>query len=337
MPTPVVYPSAKHFVGLAVETTQGTAVTPITYTQPCDKADFEDKPNWLEDKGMRGSMTDFAGRTQGVISSEFSIDGAVYFDGIGYFLRNMMGDITESGATPVSHAFGLLNSGTGQPNSLTLVNYSGPEATSHARVYAGACLSELVLKGNAATSLIMWSCKGFAFPSAVAGSAPVAVASAEVPMAGWRTKLGLGGPASGGTLVSTVEDWELTIKRELKPKFVLGQQAPWIIFRNKLTASLKLTLSVPSDESNSMTYLLNNTQPQLQLASDNGLTLINNRNLTIDALNAAYTTSKPNYGSETVGYDVTIDLIANTTNAGASGGISPTLITLKNAVAAAVY
>jgi len=339
MPTPVVYPSAKQFIGLAKEVTQGTAVTPITATIPVDKFEPEDKPTQLEDTSFRGSMANLAGVIQGVKIVEWSLEGPAFFDTLPYFLNNILGDITDTGATPFSHAMSLLNSGTGQPGSLTLVDWQGPPSASFfARVYPGACVSELTLKGNAESSLVMWSAKGLAWPSSVASAAPTAATSAEPPQAGWRTKLGLAGPASGGTLVSTVREWEITIKRALKAEFTIqGVQTPYVIFRGALDVEGKLGFSVPADESTSMTYLLNNTQPQLQLATDNGLTVINNRNLTVDCQLAAYETTKINRGAEAVGYDATFKAVMNSTNAGASGCLSPIKVTVLNATAAATY
>lgn len=339
MPTPVVYPSAKQFVGLAKETTQGTAVTPITATVPCDKFEPEDKPTWLDDTSFRGSMSDLAGRIQGVEIVEWSMEGPAFFDTLGYLLNNILGDLVDSGATPFVHTMSLLNSGTGQPGSLTLVDWQGPpSATTFARVYPGGCLSELTIKGNAESSLVMMSAKGLAWPSTVIGLAPVAATSADTPQAAWRTALGLAGVASGGTQVKTVREWEVTIKRALKAEFTLqGVQTPYVIFRGALGVSGKLNFTVPADESNTMTYLMANTQPQLQLIVDNGLTLINNRALQIDCQLAAYATAKINRGEEAVGYDTTFDAVMNATNAGASGGLSPIKVTLKNAVAAATY
>lgn len=334
MPTPVVYPSAKQFIGIGKETTQGTIVA-MTATIPVDKFEPEDKVTTLEDTSFRGSMANLAGAVQGVKVVEWSLEGPAFFDMLPWFLINILGDVTDGGATPFTHAVSLLNSGTGQPGSLTLYDWQGPPSASNfARVYPGACLSELVLKGNAESSLVMWSAKGMAWPSSVAAAPPTAATSAEPPQAGWRTKLGLAGPASGGTQVNTVGDWELTIKRALKAEYTIqGLQVPFTIFRGALDVEGKLNFRTPADESNNMLYLLNNTQPQLQLATDNGLTVINNRNLTIDCQLAAYYTSKINRGAEAVGYDTTFKAVMNSTNAGASGGLSPIKVTVSNATA----
>src|SRR5215831_100633 len=339
MPTPTVYPSAKQFLGLAKETTQGTAVTPITATIPVDKFEPEDKYTWLDDQSFRGSMANLAGEVQGVGVVEWSLEGPCFFDTCPYFVNNILGDITDSGSTPNVHAISLLNSGTGQPGSLTLVDWQGPPSASNfARVYPGACVSELTLKGNAESSLIMWSAKGLAWPSSVIGAAPTPATSTDTPFGAWRTALGLGGIASGGTQVKTAREWEITIKRALKAEYTLqNTQTPFVIYRGPVDVEGKLMFSVPADESNSMTYLINNSQPQLQLVVDNGLTLGNNRNLQVDCQLAAYQTVKINRGQEAVGYDATFKAVMNSTNAGASGGLSPIKVTFKNNTAAATY
>jgi hypothetical protein len=339
MPTPVVYPSAKQFIGLAKETTQGTPVTPITSTIPVDKFEPEDKYTQLDDLSFRGSMANLAGEIQGVGIVEWSLEGPCFFDMLPFWLNNILGDITDSGATPNVHAVSLLNSGTGQPGSLTLVDWQGPPSASNfARVYPGACMSELVLKGNAESTLVQITGKGLAWPSSVAAAAPTPATSADTPFAAWRTKIGLAGPASGGTQVNTVREWELTITRALKAEYTLqGSQNPFVIFRGPVDVAGKLMFSVPADESNSMTYLINNTQPQLQIVVDNGLTLANNRNLQIDVQFAAYQSVKINRGAEAVGYDADFKAVMNSTNAGASGGLSPVKTTVKNATTAGSY
>jgi hypothetical protein len=339
MPTPVVYPSAKQFIGLAKETTQGTAVTPITATIPVDKFEPEDKYTQLDDTSFRGSMANLAGEIQGVGIAEWSFEGPAFFDTLPFWLNNILGDITDSGATPNVHAVSLLNSGVGQPGSLTLVDWQGPPSASNfARVYPGACLSELTLKGNAESSLVMVSGKGLAYPSTVIGAAPTPATSADTPYAAWRTLLGLAGVAGGGTQVKTVREWEVTIKRALKAEYTLqGSQNPYIIFRGAVDVEGKLMFATPADESNSMLYLINNTQPQLQIVVDNGLTLANNRNLQVDCQLAAYQTVKINRGEEAVGYDAAWKAVMNSTNAGASGGLSPIKVTVKNNTAAATY
>lgn len=338
MPNPTTWPSARRFVGTAKETTQGTAVTPITFTHPLANFDPEDKFVWLDDTANRGSMVEVYGRQQGPGNSELSLGGPMYPDGLGYWLNNILGDLTTTGASaPFTHAFSTLNSGVAQPGSLTVVDWQGPPAATKARQYAGVCLSELTIKGNAASSLIEWSGKGVGYLSQIIGVEPVSAPTAITPFAAWRMKLGVGGPASGGTLISYMDEWEFTISRKVNPEWTAqNSQNPFFIQRGEVSTSGNLHFSKPPDEAMFLP-LINNTQPQVQLLATNGGVGAALTSLQYDSQVTAWDTSKINRGDEAVGYDVSWVGVANTTNAGASGGYSPCKVTLQNAVAAAIY
>lgn len=411
MPTATTYASAKNFIGIAPETSQGTAVAPVA-TIPVEKFEPEDKPVWLDDKALRGSMVEQYGRQQGVIKTEFSMSGPVFGDTIGWLLSNALGDVSYTGGTnsgssttttgalvagvttvvPVTSATGItpgvvlaidtagllelvtvlsvvslnvtltapvqrahtsgvtvqpvtaafnsafstLNSGQGQPKSHTITHYQGPVASTGARAYPGCCFSEVSLKWNAESQLFNYDAKGLAWPSAPAGVTPTSSPSTVTPIPSWHGKLGIGGPASGGTLVNTVAEGEVTIKRELDAVFTTqNAQVPYIIQRGAVSIDGKLKF-VAADES-PILAMLNNTQPQFQLVLSNGAAGAALVQVQVDCQNAAYETSKVDMGKTAVMYDVTFAGIANTTNGGFSGGYSPTKVTLTNAVAPQTY
>ncbi len=408
MPNPTTYTSAKQFVGVAKETTQGTAVVP-TVTIPVDKFEPEDKFKWLDDKALRGSLVETYNRIQGPANIDFDMSGPLFFDAAGYLLNNLFGDDVESGTytgsgtttlssssivgatsistvasisattviqidtanlsevrtvtsvsgagpytlnftpglvyahnsavtvqpitTPYSHKFSVLNSGNGQPGSLTITDFQGPTAVTGARAYAGCCLSELTIKGNAESTLIEYDAKGSGWgPSAAAVSTPTSSPSTVQPFAAWRFQLGLAGPATGGTLVKTVGNFEVAMKRSLQLIWT-GQnsQSPYFIQRGKVTVTGKLDFVAVADET-PLTYLLSNTQPQFQLLATNSLSGANLLSLQFDSQQAAWSTSKIDRSKDAVGYQVEFEAIANTTNAGGSGGFSPLAVTIQNAV-----
>lgn len=330
MPTPTTYPSAKQVLGLAVETTQGTAVTTLAATCPVKSFEPEDKFVMLTDDSLRGSMVDTYGEIQGPKNTEFSINGPVFTDWLPYFLVNILGDRTTTGAGPYTHAVSLLNSGTAQPTSLTLIDGGQLAATSLARSYSGCCLSELTIKGNPESTLLEWSAKGMGWASADYPAAPPSFSpGTEAPMAAWRTGIGVGG-TFGGVPNATIRNWEITITRELKVEWTSqNSQNPYIIQRGRLGVTGSFYASVPSDET-MLDYWLNNTQPQLQFLTDNGQVGTANRRLTIDILLGAFNPTKINRTEEAVGYDVSFKGVGNTTNAGASAGYSPIKVTTIN-------
>ncbi|MGE7437944.1 hypothetical protein [Kitasatospora sp. NPDC001175] len=238
---------------------------------------------------------------------------------------------------PYTYAWSLLNSGSGQPISHTLIHYLGPTATSGARQYPGSCLSELGLKFNAESELLSWSGKATSFPSVPAGSTPTANPTGVLPVASWRAQVGIGGPASGGTLVNTVTDGEITIKRELGVYYtVAGVQTPYVIQRGGLSVEGKLNFGAVPDET-ALLYMLNNTQPQVQIVCSNGLSGVNAITVQIDCQIAAFTSSEVETGKTAVGYQNGFKAVFNSTNAGGSGGLSPIKISVTNNIAPNTY
>lgn len=395
---------AKQFLGCANEPAgaMGTAVAP-TFTQLIDSLKPSDKPKFLKDQAWRGSMgTDAFNQIVGVKHAELDLGGPVFADGIGFFLRNILGDLaltgtpTGSGSTtlsaqaaagatsistvasipaatvvqigtgataecfttgtptgagpytiplatptgglaylhasaqavvpvtgPYTYAWSLLNSGGGQPISHTLTHSLGPTATVGARAYPGFSMTGLDLKFNAESELLMWAGKGVSWPSVPAGAAPTANGTSIKPIASWQTTVGIGGPASGGTLVATVTDGEINLVREAVPYFTAtGVQTPYIIQRGGLNAGGKLNFGAVSDES-ALLYMINNTQPQLQIITSNGLSGTNLLALQVDMQAAAFVTSDPDTAKSAVGYTTTFESLFGTTNAGGSGGMSP--------------
>jgi hypothetical protein len=95
----VVYPTGKQTIGGAVEASPGTPVAP-TFWMPVSKFEWNDKPVWLKDMAGRGVMgNDAFAIIQGVEIGELTIEGPAYFDTLGYWLGNLMGDVTATGTT----------------------------------------------------------------------------------------------------------------------------------------------------------------------------------------------------------------------------------------------
>lgn len=236
------------------------------------------------------------------------------------------------GAGLFTYTWSLLNSGGGQPPSHTLTHSLGPTATVGARQYPGFCLSGMNLTFNAESELFGWTGQGTSWPSVIAGAAPTANPTTVLPVASWRTKVGIGGPAAGGTLVNTVTDGEVDLVRELTPYFTAtGVATPYIIQRGGLSANGKLNFGAVSDES-ALLYMLNNTQPQVQILSSNGLAGTAAITVQIDMQVAAFTAAAPDASKAAVGYQDSFEAVFNTTNAGGSGGMSPIKVSVTCAV-----
>jgi len=167
---PTTYASPLQHVGVAIESTQGTAVVP-TVTVPVDKFDPFDQPVWIDDKALRGAMTEPFNRVQGVKHTEVDFGGPAFFDTIPYFLSNIFGDVvysgtyTGSGTTTLSSSSAIgattintvasisngtliqIDTGTASEVRLTTgVSGAGPFAVTFATALVNAHSSSVVVK-----------------------------------------------------------------------------------------------------------------------------------------------------------------------------------------------
>ena len=413
MPGPVartVYPVSEEWFGIARETVPGTVVLPIV-TVPLDKAAPDDKPTFLVDKALRGSMAEEYQLIEGTLIGSFDINGPVYMDTVGYFLHNLLGDYVSSGSAPTNsttttanlavggttvtitlgtgyatngtvelgpvggtsetlvissvtggttlnfatgaryawpsgstiqtvtapytHVFSLFNLENGQPATHTVTHFSGitnlsgetPNygGTYGARQYGYWCASEMSFNMDA-TGLVTHSTKGTAQIGVPTTANPVKSISTVQAQAGWE-----GTVLIGGSTITSVTVPEITMTRQLKPWYAAnGSQQPYIIARNSLTTAGKFTFLAVDDTP--MMYMLNNTHPSMQLSLNNGLSGASFVSLTFHCNVAAFDTVKLN-DNEEIEWDTTFKALANTSDAGSSGGWSPVKVTLVSSVA----
>jgi hypothetical protein len=338
MATPTTFASQREFVGIAKEAS-GSQGTPVAMTNTLRVTSFDAtaKAVKLEDTSMQGDMAELHDVIAGVSYVEISMGGPLLADDIGWPLAGILGDLVTTGAAdPFSTAIALNNGASNQPPSYTLTDFDGVPASVGARQFPGAVFSEVGISWQA-EGLAAWTAKLLGFPSVIPGGAPTASPSTLQALAAWRMKVGIAGPASGGTLVTNVESGELTITREVKAIFTgQGTQSPFIIRGGKVGAAWKMAM-IATDETHWINYLTN-VQPQLQWVLDNGVVGAGQNQIKLDAQKIAYTDDpKRNRSDVAVAFEVGGKLIANSTNAGASGGKSPCKLTVINALPSGTY
>lgn len=326
---PAVYPTALGFLGIAKETVPGTAVVPthfIPYTE------WKPKPNieLLVDEGVRGSMASEYGAVMGKHHFEADLNGTPFSDTLGHLLYNILGGYAVSGAGPYTHTLSLLNSGQGQPITHTFSDRQGITASTGARVYPYACLEKLTLKGNAA-ELLEYEATIKGFPSAAAGVAPTNAPPATTVTPAWRSSVTLGGTAAPAVL-----EWEVTLNRVLEVDMTAdGTQSPFVIGRGPLTVEGKLTVrasdAAPLSAEVPHTTLIAGTQQALVIAVADNLGGTSGHSVSLTMTKAVF--NEVELTRDTLlGWEIGFKALANTTDAGASGGSSPIKGTLINAV-----
>ncbi|BBB00573.1 hypothetical protein RVR_10572 [Actinacidiphila reveromycinica] len=317
-------PTFRSFLGIGLETTAGEAVDATAFI-PVKTMSPSDKLTLLDDQGMRGSMVQTYDKIAGPIWSEYGFDGDVFPDTAGWMLAGILGDIATTGAAaPYTHTMSLLNSGNGQPPSYTLSDFY----TIATRQFAGLMFSEVGIKFSG-DGMLTYSAKATALASTTA-DAPVPSYTGVPPLAGWVGQISIGGSSA-----AFVTDGECTLKRDITVVHTSdGTQAPYALWAGPLSVSGKLTL-VMEDDTHYLNYL-NNSKPPLDITYSQGAGAAAVA-VGLHMSKAAYTAAEIGRGKDYIELSVDYEALANTTDAGTSGGYSPIKATLTNAVAASTY
>lgn len=247
---------------------------------------------------------------------------------------HLTGVAVTNTTAPYTHVFSLLNPNsstgvtTGQGPSHTLIHRTGipGSGNNNAWQFAYGCMSEITISGKASGAL-MWSGKVTSFVKAYPSFNPVASFSSVRMIPAWK-----GTTTIAAGLANDITEWSCTLKREMDViPTADGYQQPYLIGRGNLDAAFKLMYNPALDET-ALNYMINNTQPTLAWSVSNGLSGANLVSFALAANQAGYKTVPLATDKVFFGFNADGTFIANTTNAGNSGGRSPCAITLTNAI-----
>jgi hypothetical protein len=325
-----VQPSVKSYLGLALETTKGTAVTATDFV-PITLNSFKpvEMINELLDKGIRGSMVEDYNYVQGRRHTEIDFGGPVFADTIGYWLASILGDVTTTGSTaPYTHAIALKNSvgasGDAQPKALTITDYY----SANTRQFPGCQTHDFELTFNA-DGMLEYTAKVTGYPSATT-TAPAPSFSTVLPTQVWT-----GAVTVGGTTVSNSTTGSVKLTRTVDPIFgIANTQAPYSVFVGALQVTGKITFVMENDTQ--LTNFLSNTQPALTFnwSTGSGATATQ---VSLTASKSAYTTGVVVRDKDYVEVTVEFNSLGNTTDVGTTAGYSPVKFTLQNAKPSGTY
>lgn len=229
-------------------------------------------------------------------------------------------------AAPFTHKWAILNSGSGQPPTQTLTDYTSLTASVGARAYPSACVSQLDFTGNS-EQLLMQKVSGNSWLSIPAVSTPTNTTAFTIPQPNWLSTVSI-----GGTPAYNIGEWTVSVKRMLQVYWTAqNAQTPYIIARGGLNISGGLNFTVASSES-PLTQMLAGAPLAISIALSNGLSGASLLSMTITTTASVFEKSKPTRNAVLIGYDNTYECVANTTDVGGSGGIGPGTITLTNSI-----
>ena len=323
-------PSVKSYLGIAKETTKGTAVAATNFI-PFTMNTFKpvDVIDPLYNQALYGSMAETYAYLQGRKHTTIEVGGPVFADTIGYFIAGILGDVSTTGASaPYTHTIALKNAvatgGDAQPTAFTITDFY----TANTRYYPGCQVNSFSLTFNA-DGMLEHTTQLMGFPSTTT-TAPTPSFSTVLPTQVWTGTVTIGGSSVAYTRTASLE-----ITRRAEAIFgISNTQSPYQIFLGALAVKGKATFVMQDDTE--LTRYLTNTQPALTFNFSTGAGA--------SATQVAYTLTKGAYSTAAIErnadyVEVTIDFdgIANTTDVGSTNGYSPIKFTLQNALVSGTY
>jgi len=263
MTSPTYYPGNLQWLGIAKETTPGTAMAAPTFWIPVDTPKHSTKITTLTDTAIRGTMVMQHQQTQGMQYEELGYKTHFYADSVFAHFMAMLGVAdTISGIAPtVTHktsAYNGTSSDNGQPPSYTGFLY---EQGGKVAQIAGMKMADLKcdFKANDWPSIdVMWN----GMPATYI-TAPANTPTTLAPLPPFTQTVSIAGVGN-----SKYSDVSIDLKRDTKPIPVMnGTQAPLGIYAGALTATGSLTgVFQGSPTDNDLAALLANTQAALSVS-----------------------------------------------------------------------
>ena len=322
--------SVRSFIGIAKETTKGTAVVPAEYLLVMgDSVKPADIIDPLYDKGLRGSLVDSYNYIPGRTRSTFDFSSAGFADGIGFPLTGLLGACATTGASaPFTHTISLKNSAVAaadaQPLSYTITDFYAAAV----RAYPGAQFTDFSLKFNA-DGLLEYDAKTTGWISASA-STPTPTFGTILPTPVWTGTVSI-----GGSPVSNAVSGNIDMKRPVTPVYgISNTQNPYQVFVGAVETTGKFTFAM--EDNTELTRFLTNTQPAIVLNWSQGASAALTQ-IQATITKGAYTAAVIERGADYVQISIDLNAQGNTTDAGASGGFGNIKWELKNAKAASTY
>jgi len=323
--------SHRSYLGVAKETTEGTAVAPTAFIPvSVSKLKMQDiiDPLMVSDMAQ-GSLVKDYGYVPGRTRSTIEFGGPVFADTIVWPIASLLGSVATTGASaPYTHTVSLKNAAAtavdAQPTSLTFTDFY----SANVRAYPGASVHDFTLNFSS-TGLLEYDAKGTGW---ISGSAttPTPTFSTVTATPVWQATVTIGGSA-----VSNAVEGSLTLTRPVTPVYGLANtQNPYAIFQGALETKGKFKFVMENDTR--LTEFLTNSQPSITVSWSQGAGATATQ-IQYTITKGAYTAAVIDRSKDHVEIDIDLTAIANTTDAGSTAGYSNVKWVIQNAVPANTY
>jgi hypothetical protein len=293
-------------LGMAFETTYGTAVAPAVFI-PYETIKVEDSIKKVTDESRRGVLSKTFAVYNATREGKVEFETLAYPELLGYFFKAALGQDTVTGTSPYTHTFKVVNSAA---PSMTLSDNN----TVTQRNYAGALLDELTLKYD--TESVMKVSTKWISKASVTTTTATNTYTATNPFMGYAATLSLNSVSN-----LNMVGGEVKIKRESKLLFTANNtQDPSKAASSRIDITGKLTFDV--EDETEFALFTAGTQGALVLT----FTRDANTTLTITCTKADITKANIDRSQEFLRVDLEFKAMYNTTDAGMAQ------IVLKNSV-----
>lgn len=197
---------------MARELTVGTPVVPVI-TQPLNQAEYEpeDTPRFLDDKAIRGAMTDLFYKTLGVEQATLSFGAPNFLDSQGYWFDNVFGDLSTVGSTLANPATVSGAMAVGATNcTLAAAPPSAYTAGATIQFGVGSTAEVVIVTSTAASNVVNWGAGANAYPLRFTHATGTTAQSCGTPFthrwAALNSPLGYGGQYGAQPPTHTMTD-----------------------------------------------------------------------------------------------------------------------------------
>lgn len=272
--------------------------------------------------GNRGSRSEEFGEDRGVRSADYTIAGDVHLDTVPFWIAQVLSGVAVTGTGPYTYKLTMDSTGNGQPTPLTLIDVNKVANWQ----YPGARIAEVSFHWDETgrfeydARLITW------FGQTVAVTPP-STWSKEGPTPSWRCVATVNGVPdvrlySGDITFTNVN---------AKPCYThVGAQDPWTTWAGGL---IKVEGNVDwiMGDLTEFNYYNTNSEPSLTLDFTNPSTQ-GLEHLTIHGSQVAFVNGNWERGRTHMEMRSHMRFVANATDTGPSGGLSPAVVTVVNNV-----
>lgn len=328
MTAPTFGSSSLQWVGVARETTYGTAPGAPTDWIPSTSPVWAPKPDIFVDDALRGTMAPQAAQVQGLRSDTVTFSTFLYLDSSYFLIRAALGlpDVVTGTAAPYTHATSVQSGNNGQPAGTSVWYY---DAQGKSWLMPGAIIDSLKITGDVA-GLVKLDVTFMGLP-ATAVNPPTNTPSLVQPAPSWNSTITV-----ASTSMLNKSGWEWDIARSAyRVDAINGTQTPAAIGAAACIITGSITAIYQGSTDADLVDLLTNGQPamSIKVAPVGDATHSFTFQTTVVAYDAVDITDN---GGKYMQIKSTVKALTNTTDVAGGGNLSNMLVTLVSAASGAI-